>query len=1370
MGARVTNTLGLITALLLLFGAPVASFAGAAMKMPGQFQVSALGDADYSIPIAVPPGTGAAVPSLALSYSSASGSGTVGVGWTLSGLSAIGRCARTKAQDDVKGAVNYDTNDRFCLNGQRLMVINAGTYGADGSEYRTEIESFTKVIAHGTAGTGPAWFEVHTKSGQTLEFGNTTDSRILVPGGTTARVWTVNKVTDTAGNYYTATYTNDATNGQFYPTRIDYSGNAAAALTPYNSVQFTYETRPDIVPMYHAGAISKTTVRLTHVKAYVGTSAVNDYQLSYGTSPASGRSRVTSIKMCDGAGGNCIPATSFAYTGAALGFGNTQTNTIATSALSSGTAIYTGDWNGDGITDVMWYEYSTGNNRWFVSQYANGALSFTQVTNPITPATLANGVANFPSTYGLFFGDWNGDGVTDVMWRDANGNNRWFVNNGALSFTQYTNPIPPANLTYQSTLSYVYFGDWNGDGLTDMLWRGGPSNSLNHWLVNNGNMSFTETDNAITNSFASAVYVGDFNGDGFSDVMQMGDAGDGSQRWFLNDGALHFTSVDNPIPVASLSGAATPIFGDFNADGLLDVLWYKSSDGTNRWFLNKGNLTFTETDNPIAPSILTGTAGPMLGDWNADGITDAMWYSPSGGTNRWFTNNGTLSFSEQDNLLATGSINGLTLLTGDWNGDGSSDVMAYSLSSGANNWFFGTRAGTDLLSSITTGIGMTSTVTFSPLTDNSIYTRDASAAYPLVDLQGPAFVVTRIDQGNGIGGNLSATYSYGSLKGRTDGRGLLSFYQMKAFDLQTNILQTTTYRQDYPYIGLIAQVVRSHAAQTLSNTANTYGTVALGGTRNFPYLSQSVLQSSDLDGTALPTVTSAYQYDGYGNPTQVVVSTPDGASKTITNTYSNDTTHWFLGRLTNRQITSNWPHAASGAQNQKPNAVNDAKSTHAGTALTFDPRTNDTDPDGDALSITGKTNGAHGTVSIAANGAQLTYAPAAGYVGTDSFTYTISDGLGGFASATVSMTMSNTAPVAVNDTLLASINIAKTIDPRANDSDADGDALTISAKTDGAHGTVAIGTGGTSLTYTPATGYTGADSFTYTVADGNGGTATASVAVTVSPNQPPVAVNDSASTSKNVAVTFDPRTNDSDPDSDPLTITAKTDGAHGTVAIGTGGVSLTYTPATNYVGADSFTYTISDGKGASATASVAMTVNGPPVANNDTKTLNQESGANTITVLANDTDPQNYALTVTAVTQGTKGTVAITTGGGSVTYTPANRSWGTDSFTYTVTNTLGLTATATVSVSINQIDETVMQGQGNYVSPYIGGSGTTNIVYCIPGCFNVQVPYYFVKDTRTNTMVYSVVGAATPPACNSTANWASGFWVSSCNVYKDVTP
>ena len=215
----------LIVASAALASAPLQS----AVFTPGQFSVSETGAAVYTIPIQVPPGTAGMSPKLALVYNSQAGNGLLGMGWSLSGLSAITRCPRTLAQDGVRGGVNYDANDRFCLDGQRLVLV-AGTYGVDGAEYRTEREGFSKIISRGSAGSGPQWFEVWTKAGQRMQYGNTADSRIEpVPSTTppptplpwtagTVRLWAVNRIADTKDNYIDFRYIEDPVNGDY---RID---------------------------------------------------------------------------------------------------------------------------------------------------------------------------------------------------------------------------------------------------------------------------------------------------------------------------------------------------------------------------------------------------------------------------------------------------------------------------------------------------------------------------------------------------------------------------------------------------------------------------------------------------------------------------------------------------------------------------------------------------------------------------------------------------------------------------------------------------------------------------------------------------------------------------------------------------------------------------------------------------------------------------------------------------------------------------------------------------------------------------------------------------------------------------------------------
>jgi Bacterial Ig domain/Bacterial cadherin-like domain/Fibronectin type III domain len=355
----------------------------------------------------------------------------------------------------------------------------------------------------------------------------------------------------------------------------------------------------------------------------------------------------------------------------------------------------------------------------------------------------------------------------------------------------------------------------------------------------------------------------------------------------------------------------------------------------------------------------------------------------------------------------------------------------------------------------------------------------------------------------------------------------------------------------------------------------------------------------------------------------------------------------------------------------------------------------DTDPDGDALSITAVTQGAKGTVTITGGGAGLTYQPAANANGSDAFTYTVEDGEGGSDVGTVHVTITpqNDPPQADDDsaTILEDA-LASPIDVLGNDSDIDGDTLTVSGVTQGAHGTVVITGGGSGVAYTPTPDLHGLDTFTYTVSDGHGMTDAATVSVTIDPvNDPPVAADDSATMAEDAgAAPIGVLDNDSDVDGDDLEIVARTDGAHGTVAITGGGSGLTYRPADDFHGSDTFTYTVSDGT-ATRTATVTVTVtsvNDDPAADDDECGVDEDAPTSVrCFVLAGDTDIDGDTLTVSGVTQGAKGVVAIVNGGTAVTYRPFSNLSGPDTFTYTVSDGHGGADTATVTMTIGGLND-----------------------------------------------------------------------------------
>ncbi|MCB9969813.1 MAG: tandem-95 repeat protein [Geminicoccaceae bacterium] len=377
--------------------------------------------------------------------------------------------------------------------------------------------------------------------------------------------------------------------------------------------------------------------------------------------------------------------------------------------------------------------------------------------------------------------------------------------------------------------------------------------------------------------------------------------------------------------------------------------------------------------------------------------------------------------------------------------------------------------------------------------------------------------------------------------------------------------------------------------------------------------------------------------------------------------------------------------------NDAPVAADDAATmAEDGKALKIPVLANDTDIDGDRLTVTAIGNEATlGTATIAKGG--ITYTPFKDATGTDTFTYTVSDPSGATSTATVTVEITpvNDAPTAVDDTATTAEDTLVTISPLANDSDVDGDQVSVTAVGAARLGTVVLD--GDTLTYTPNENAHGTDRFTYTISDGDGDgalTSTATVTVTIdSVNDAPVANADTATTTEDRALAVNVIANDTDADGDRLTVTGITAApANGTAEIVNN--QIRYTPNADFNGEDTLTYSVDDGQGGTAEAVLTIQVsplNDAPVAVADEATTDEDTAV-AIDVLANDSDVDGDALTVTTVGGARLGTVAIAEDGSSLTYTPKADANGTDTFTYTVGDGAAR-ATATVTVTVNPVND-----------------------------------------------------------------------------------
>jgi len=463
--------------------------------------------------------------------------------------------------------------------------------------------------------------------------------------------------------------------------------------------------------------------------------------------------------------------------------------------------------------------------------------------------------------------------------------------------------------------------------------------------------------------------------------------------------------------------------------------------------------------------------------------------------------------------------------------------------------------------------------------------------------------------------------------------------------------------------------------------------------------------ANDADGLTLSQIISA--------PTQGTATVVDGKVRYLVN----------VGYVGNDQFSYEVKDANGTLQtavvylivpenigNIAPVAIDDALTTNIDTAITHDIVANDRDADGDTLVLATVSTPSYGAVSK--NGNKITYTPNKGFIGSDTFTYTIFDGKGHQATATVTIRVnssnSNQPPTALDDAFSTEINSAKSYDIISNDSDADGDTLTIiSTSTPSNGGTVQIIDN--KIKYTPAIDYSGTDSFTYIISDGQGHTATAMVKVTINPatnSGKPILSPNYAAIYGDIPVMIRVLEDDIDPDGDTLVLTKiSTLPSNGTATIVNEEVK--YQANRGYIGPDSFYYEVTDNNGHTLSEKVTIDVkqpNTPPETGFDHVTLDtSQSKTVSIDVIDNDNDADGDTLTLVSVGTPTSGKVSIVAN--KVIYTAAVNFDGLDNFTYTISDNKGNQVVGYVSVTVSPH----IGASDDYIYPTSGATLTTNI-------------------------------------------------------------
>ncbi|WP_198553793.1 Ig-like domain-containing protein [Tenacibaculum sp. Bg11-29] len=506
--------------------------------------------------------------------------------------------------------------------------------------------------------------------------------------------------------------------------------------------------------------------------------------------------------------------------------------------------------------------------------------------------------------------------------------------------------------------------------------------------------------------------------------------------------------------------------------------------------------------------------------------------------------------------------------------------------------------------------------------------------------------------------------------------------------------------------------------------------------------------------------------------------------------------------------------------NDAPVANNDTGTTEVDVPVNGNLTSNDFDSNGDLITInsTPVTNPTNGTVIIDANGT-YTYTPTSGFIGVDTFEYEICDNGSPSLCDTAVVTINVNANNGLNDTYAnddafnGNINTVIGGDLLLNDTDPEGDdqIINTTAVTGPTNGVVTINADGT-FTYIPNTDYAGTDSFVYEICDN----ATvpvcdqATVYLTVNNINTTEAVADIVTTYTGAEVSGNVLTNDEDKEGDGQTVTSNTNPTNGVVIINADG-SYVYTPFKDFVGNDSFTYTVCDDRAPQAcdTATVTITVlpvigtdeNDAPVANNDTGTTEVDVPVNG-NLTSNDFDSNGDLITIntTPVTNPTNGTVIIGANG-TYTYTPTSGFIGVDTFEYEICDngspSLCDTAVVTINVNANNgLNDTYANDDafnGN-INTIIGGDlllndtdpegddqiiNTTAITGPINGVVIINADGTFTYTPNTgyvgpDSFVYEICDNATVPVCDQATVYLTVNNINSLDtcvvVYNEFTP
>ena len=606
----------------------------------GSFSVSLTGAATYSLPLEVPPGINGIEPKIGITYNSQAGNSTVGYGWNISGLSAISRVGSNKFFDGKNSLVNYSTDDRFMLDGQRLL-LKSGTYGKDGAEYQTETYNNLKITSHGNllSNDSPEYFKVQYPDGSIAFYGQSYSTIFvgqIAESTRTSTVYALTYVTNPQGISIRYHYINDGNNLLIssieYGDRTTNPLSGIKSLNGTNKISFTYKNRARTETGYTSNKASKLSKILDKITVYgfsgIGYFAQNykSYQLTYKTTSL-GYEQLQKITETSGDGTLSKTPVTFTY-----GADTSEKTELFEEEVFVAEDIYgggfsnlssknmkviPGNFSGSGDISFLLYHTSINDDNQqktigdrlhiynpdlkriktlnfstpFNEVVATNSLNYDNILLPNqgwTTITKTSSNISGPSTFKLnsyiYMPEYYGEVAT-------------------LSTKEVTLREDLLNPMLSNTLlvrKYFMSGDFDGDGISEIIRLRHPwefSNSSYNVISDDVDVINVKDANPVVNTTTSVstgfdYLIVDTDGDGYDELVVIRHKNIRIYKYNLNTKKLELYS-DQPTNDVLFG---KPVYhGDFNGDGKLDfVTPLTLKDQSTKWvfYINKGGGDF----------------------------------------------------------------------------------------------------------------------------------------------------------------------------------------------------------------------------------------------------------------------------------------------------------------------------------------------------------------------------------------------------------------------------------------------------------------------------------------------------------------------------------------------------------------------------------------------------------------------------------------------------------------------------------------------------------------------------------------------------------------------------------------------------------